>query len=120
MFTELDPVNGPLTKGLLTYSQSEDITSPFYEDQTLRFSKNEWITLPWTPAQVSASAISPAQALGSEPGAPTLSAGTNPNASGLFTLSWTGPDPATEGFVYTLQHPNAGGKWTNVATGLNS
>ncbi len=48
MFTELDPVNGPLTKGLLTYSQSEDITSPFYEDQTRRFSKDEWITLPWT------------------------------------------------------------------------
>jgi acyl-homoserine-lactone acylase len=120
MFTELDPVNGPLTKGLLTYSQSEDITSPFYEDQTLRFSKNEWITLPWTASQVSADAISPQQALSTEPGAPTLSAGTTPNANGLFTLSWTGPDPAGYGIVYTLQHRNAVGEWTNVATGLEA
>jgi acyl-homoserine-lactone acylase len=118
MFTELDPVNGPLTKGLLTYSQSEDITSPFYEDQTLRFSKNEWITLPWTASQVSADAISPRQALSAEPGAPTLSEGTTPNADGLFTLSWTGPDPASSGVVYTLQHRNAAGEWTDLATGL--
>ena len=120
MFTELDPVNGPLTKGLLTYSQSEDITSPFYEDQTQRFSKNEWITLPWTATQVAADAISPAQALSTEPGAPTLSAGTTPNANGLFTLSWSGPDPASYGIVYTLQHRNAAGEWTNVATGLEA
>jgi hypothetical protein len=120
MFTELDPVNGPLTKGLLTYSQSEDITSPFYEDQTRRFSKDEWITLPWTASQVSADAISPQQALSTEPGAPTLSAGTTPNANGLFTLSWTGPDPASYGIVYTLQHRSATGEWTNVATGLET
>jgi len=120
MFTELNPVTGPLTKGLLTYSQSEDITSPFYEDQTLRFSKNEWITLPWTAAQVSESAISSPLSLSTEPGAPSLSAGSNPNASGLFTLSWSGPNPETEGFVYTLQHRSAGGEWTNVATGLTS
>ena len=112
--------NGPLTKGLLTYSQSEDITSPFYEDQTQRFSKDEWITLPWTASQVSADAISPQQALSTEPGAPTLSAGTTPNANGLFTLSWTGPDPAGYGIVYTLQHRNAAGEWTDVATGLEA
>jgi hypothetical protein len=120
MFTELDPVSGPLTKGLLTYSQSEDVTSPFYEDQTKRFSKDEWITLPWSASQVSADAISPPQALSTEPGAPTLSAGTTPNANGLFTLSWTGPDPASYGIVYTLQHRNAAGEWTNVATGLEA
>jgi acyl-homoserine-lactone acylase len=120
MFTELDPTTGPLTKGLLTYSQSEDITSPFYEDQTKRFSKDEWITLPWTASQVSEQAISPQQALSTEPGAPTLSAGTTPNANGLFTLSWTGPDPAAYGITYTLQHRNAAGEWTNVATGLKT
>jgi acyl-homoserine-lactone acylase len=63
MFTELNPTTGPLSKGLLTYSQSEDITSPFYEDQTKDFSNNNWITLPWTPADVSAEQISAPQAL---------------------------------------------------------
>ena len=67
MFTELDPATGPVTKGLLTYSQSEDVTSPFYEDQTLKFSNNGWITLPWTASQVSADAISPQKALTTEP-----------------------------------------------------
>ncbi len=59
MFTELLAGHDPLTKGLLAYSQSEDPTSPYYEDQTQRFSKNEWITLPWTPASVAEDAISP-------------------------------------------------------------
>ena len=94
MFTELDPVNGPLTKGLLTYSQSEDITSPFYEDQTLRFSKDEWITLPWTAAQVSENAISAAAGAQHRTGRSDAECGHDPNATGLFTLSWTGPDPA--------------------------
>ncbi len=59
MFTELRAGHEPLAKGLLTYSQSEDPTSPYYEDQTQRFSKNEWITLPWTPAEVAEDAIAP-------------------------------------------------------------
>ena len=59
MFTELLAGHEPLTKGLLAYSQSEDPTSPYYEDQTQRFSKNEWITLPWTPASVAEDAIAP-------------------------------------------------------------
>jgi acyl-homoserine-lactone acylase len=59
MFTELRPGGEPLSKALLAYSQSEDPTSPYYEDQTQRFSKNEWITLPWTPAQVAEDAIGP-------------------------------------------------------------
>jgi acyl-homoserine-lactone acylase len=59
MFTELLAGHEPLTKGLLAYSQSEDPTSPYYEDQTQRLSKNEWITLPWTPASVAAEAIAP-------------------------------------------------------------
>ncbi len=59
MFTELQPGHEPLSKALLAYSQSEDPTSPYYEDQTQRFSKNEWITLPWTPASVAEDAIGP-------------------------------------------------------------
>jgi acyl-homoserine-lactone acylase len=59
MFTELQAGQDPVVKGLLTYSQSEDPTSPYYEDQTQRFSKNEWITLPWTPTQVAEDAIAP-------------------------------------------------------------
>jgi acyl-homoserine-lactone acylase len=59
MFTELLAGHEPLTKALLAYSQSEDPTSPYYEDQTQRLSKNEWITLPWTPASVAEEAIAP-------------------------------------------------------------
>lgn len=59
MFTELRSGHEPLSKALLAYSQSEDPTSPYYEDQTQRFSKNEWITLPWTPASVAEDAITP-------------------------------------------------------------
>jgi len=59
IFTELQAGHEPLSKALLAYSQSEDPTSPYYEDQTQRFSKNEWITLPWTPAEVAEDAIAP-------------------------------------------------------------
>ena len=59
MFTELQTGHDPLSKALLAYSQSEDPTSPYYEDQTQRLSKNEWITLPWTPASVAEAAIGP-------------------------------------------------------------
>jgi acyl-homoserine-lactone acylase len=59
MFTELQAGHEPVVKGLLAYSQSEDPTSPYYEDQTQRLSKNEWITLPWTPASVAEDAIAP-------------------------------------------------------------
>ncbi len=53
------------------------------------------------------------------PGAPHLSSGASPNASGQFTLAWE-PSGATSGVTYTLQHENAGGGWSNVATGLIS
>jgi acyl-homoserine lactone acylase PvdQ len=39
--------------------QSEDPTSPYYEDQTQRLSNNEWITLLWTPASVAEEAVAP-------------------------------------------------------------
>ena len=59
LFTELQAGHEPVANGLLAYSQSEDPTSPYYEDQTQRLSKNEWITLPWTPAEVAEDAITP-------------------------------------------------------------
>jgi acyl-homoserine-lactone acylase len=63
MFTELKAGHEPRSKALLSYSQSEDPTSPYYEDQTQRLSKNEWITLPWTPASVAEDAIAPTEQL---------------------------------------------------------
>ncbi|HEY1449547.1 MAG TPA: penicillin acylase family protein [Solirubrobacteraceae bacterium] len=83
MFTELNPTTGPLSKGLLTYSQSEDISSPFYEDQTRRFSNNEWITLPWTTADVSAQQISaPQSLLSTQPTVTHVAPESGPQAGG--------------------------------------
>jgi hypothetical protein len=55
-----------------------------------------------------------------DPGAPTLSSGTNPSASGLFTLAWTGADPVQYfGLSYTLEHHNAAGPaWSTAAAGI--
>ena len=52
------------------------------------------------------------------PGAPQLS-GPNPN-NGNFTLTWTGPEPATHmGLSYTLeQRLITSPTWTTVATGI--
>jgi lysophospholipase L1-like esterase len=53
--------------------------------------------------------------------APSLTAGMNPNADGLFTLGWNGPDPAELPVTYTLQHRNAAQEeFSNVATGIAS
>ncbi len=52
-------------------------------------------------------------------GAPHVSAGANPSASGQFTLSWE-PSVATGSVAYTLQHENAHGGWSTVASGLTS
>jgi hypothetical protein len=55
------------------------------------------------------------------PGAPTLSAGTTPNKSGVFSLSWSGANPLQYlGLSYTLQHRNASQTWTTVATGIEA
>jgi len=51
------------------------------------------------------------------PGTPVLSSGSTPNANGVFSLSWTSTQAAVAP-TYTLQHKNASGGWTNVATGL--
>ena len=55
-----------------------------------------------------------------DPGAPALTSGASPNADGLFTLAWSGTDPAEFGITYTLQHENSAGGWSNVAASLVS
>ena len=42
----------PRTDAFLTYSQSTDTASPNYADQTRRFSAKQWITVPYTDAQI--------------------------------------------------------------------
>ncbi len=51
------------------------------------------------------------------PEAPSLASGANPSDTGVFSLSWAPMGP-NAGFTYTLQHKNASGGWSNVATGL--
>jgi hypothetical protein len=53
------------------------------------------------------------------PSAPHLSSGSNPNANGQFTLAWESSQAATTP-TYTLQHKNASGEWSTVASGLTS
>ena len=52
--------DSPKAQGFLTYSQSSNPASPNYRDQTLRFSKKEWITFPFTSADVEKATIGPA------------------------------------------------------------
>lgn len=53
MFAEMGPA-GPRAQALLSYSQSEDVTSPYYADQTERFSNLDFIDLPFTAAAIEA------------------------------------------------------------------
>jgi lysophospholipase L1-like esterase len=56
-----------------------------------------------------------------DPGAPALSAGSTPNASGTFTLAWTGADPADFGIRYTLEHADADdAAYSAVATDVDA
>ena len=51
MTTELTP-NGPVSQGILTYSQATDSTSPWYANMTKLYSKGLWVPLPFTSAQL--------------------------------------------------------------------
>jgi acyl-homoserine-lactone acylase len=44
---------GPVAQALLTYSESTDPNSPHYADQTLRYSKKQWIPLPFQQGEIS-------------------------------------------------------------------
>ena len=52
-------VDGPRARALLAYSQSANPQSPCSADQTERFSRGDWVELPFTPAQIEAQAIGP-------------------------------------------------------------
>ena len=47
---------GPEAKAVLSYSESSDPASPHFSDQTELFSRKQWVTLPFSEAQVSADA----------------------------------------------------------------
>ena len=42
---------------ILTYGQSEDPTSPWSKDQTELFSRKQWVSFPFTPAQIVADKV---------------------------------------------------------------
>jgi acyl-homoserine-lactone acylase len=44
----------PIVEGFLTYSQSTDPASPWFGDQTARFSAKNWIRYPFTDAEIAA------------------------------------------------------------------
>ncbi|QNP60241.1 penicillin acylase family protein [Paenacidovorax monticola] len=48
---------GPRARALLAYSQSANPDSPYYADQTEKFSRREWVELPFTPSQIEAQAV---------------------------------------------------------------
>ncbi len=53
MTTELTK-SGPISQGILTYSQATDPTSPWYDNMTKLYSQKQWVTLAYTPAQLAA------------------------------------------------------------------
>jgi hypothetical protein len=53
------------------------------------------------------------------PGQPHLISGASPNGTGVFTLGWA-PSEAATALTYTLEHQNALGGWSVVASGLTS
>jgi hypothetical protein len=53
------------------------------------------------------------------PGQPQLISGASPNGTGVFTLGWA-PSEAATALTYTLEHQNALGGWSVVASGLTS
>ncbi|HLI36158.1 MAG TPA: penicillin acylase family protein, partial [Streptosporangiaceae bacterium] len=53
MTTELTP-GGPVSEGILTYSQATNPLSPWYANMTKLYSQKKWVHLPYTPAQLAA------------------------------------------------------------------
>jgi acyl-homoserine-lactone acylase len=46
--------DGPRTRTILTHSQSANPTSPHYRDQTILFSRKQWVTERFTEAEINA------------------------------------------------------------------
>jgi acyl-homoserine-lactone acylase len=53
--TELT-ASGPVSQGILTYSQATNPMSPWYANMTKLYSQKRWVHLPYTPAQLAAQA----------------------------------------------------------------
>jgi acyl-homoserine-lactone acylase len=51
MTTELNP-SGPVSQGILTYSQASDPTSRWYENLTKLYAARRWVKLPYTGAEL--------------------------------------------------------------------
>ncbi len=49
--TQLNP-SGPLSQGILTYSQATDPTSPWYSNMTKLYSTGRWVRLPYTASDL--------------------------------------------------------------------
>lgn len=53
MTTELTS-SGPVSQGILTYSQATNPRSPYYDNMTKLYSEHKWVDLPYTAAQLAA------------------------------------------------------------------
>ena len=53
MTTELTR-SGPVSQGILTYSQASDPTSPWFANMTRLYSSKHWVPLPYSPAALAA------------------------------------------------------------------
>ena len=51
MTTQLNR-SGPISQGILTYSQATNPRSPWYENMTRLYSKGRWVKLPYTPQEL--------------------------------------------------------------------
>jgi acyl-homoserine-lactone acylase len=51
MTTQLNP-SGPVSQGILTYSQATDPTSRWYDNMTKLYSKRRWVNLPYTASEL--------------------------------------------------------------------
>lgn len=89
MFAEMNP-EGPRAQGLLTYSQSEDVTSPFYDDQTQRFSDDAWIDLPWTDEDVEEDKLGPTAVISDLSNEHVISVTKSGTGSGMVTSDAAG------------------------------
>lgn len=56
-------VDGPIARGMLTYGQASDPTSPYAYDQLDTFSKGEWPRLPYARREIDAHRIGPPRVL---------------------------------------------------------
>lgn len=54
---------GPVADAILSYSQSTDEASPFYQDQTLDYAAKRWHRLPFSPQAIAAQTITPARTI---------------------------------------------------------